>query len=67
MQWMRMRPGSPEEMDLVDWRGRWIEEDGYDDHDDHEDDEDRQMEEFDPVCGFFIITFLLLCSNVYLG
>jgi len=51
MQWMRMRPGSPEEMDLVDWRGRWIEEDGYDDHDDIEDDEDRQMEEFDPDNG----------------
>lgn len=48
---MRMRPGSPEEMDRVDWRGRWLdeEEDGYDDEDE---DEDRQMEEFDPVSDF---------------
>jgi len=50
MQWMRMRPGSPEEMDRVDWRGRWLdeEEDGYEDEDE---DEDRQMEEFDPDNG----------------
>ncbi|EMD40765.1 hypothetical protein CERSUDRAFT_111351 [Gelatoporia subvermispora B] len=48
MQWMRMRPRSPEELDLVDWRGRWINDD--DEYDDEEEDvdEDRPMEDFDP-------------------
>ncbi|KAF9534264.1 casein kinase II, regulatory subunit [Crepidotus variabilis] len=51
MQWVRLRPESPEELDMVDWRGRWInEEDEYDD-DEEEEEEDRQMEDFDPV-GF---------------
>jgi len=48
MQWLRLRPETPEELDMVDWRGRWInEDDGYDD-DDEEEEEDRQMEDFDP-------------------
>ena len=49
MHWVRLRPESSSELDLVDWRGRWIDED--DDYDDEEDDddEDRQMEDFDPV------------------
>ena len=52
MQWMRMRPQSPHELDMVDWRGRF-----YEDEDDYEDDEqaedpDRPMEDFDPVCSF---------------
>ena len=43
---MRMRPVSPEELDAVDWRGRWINDgEEYDD----DEDEDRQMEDFDPV------------------
>ncbi|KAF8974501.1 casein kinase II regulatory subunit-domain-containing protein [Flammula alnicola] len=47
MQWLRLRPESPEELDMVDWRGRWInEDDEYDDEE--EEDEDRQMEDFDP-------------------
>ncbi|KAL0949492.1 hypothetical protein HGRIS_009546 [Hohenbuehelia grisea] len=46
MQWLRLRPESPSELDLVDWRGRWIDED--DDYDDVDDDGERQMEEFDP-------------------
>jgi casein kinase II subunit beta len=51
MQWMRLRPESPEELDEVDWRGRWIddEEDQYDDGIDGEAEEDRRMEDFDPV------------------
>jgi casein kinase II subunit beta len=49
MRWMRLRPESPSELDLVDWRGRWIDEDDeYDEEDDDEED-DRQMEDFDPV------------------
>lgn len=24
MAWLRMRPTAPEELDKVDWRGRWI-------------------------------------------
>jgi len=48
MQWLRLRPESPEELDMVDWRGRWINEDEeYDDEE--EEEEDRQMEDFDPV------------------
>ncbi|KAF9268037.1 hypothetical protein L218DRAFT_591403 [Marasmius fiardii PR-910] len=47
MHWLRLRPESPEELDMVDWRGRWIDEDDeYDD--DEEEEEDRQMEDFDP-------------------
>lgn len=50
MQWLRLRPEDPEDLDAVDWRGRWIddEDDGYDD--DLEDVVDRPMEDFDPVC-----------------
>ncbi|OBZ70138.1 Casein kinase II subunit beta-1 [Grifola frondosa] len=49
MQWMRLRPESPEQLDMVDWRGRWIDDDDdeYDD-DEEEVDEDRPMEDFDP-------------------
>ncbi|PPQ94029.1 hypothetical protein CVT25_009877 [Psilocybe cyanescens] len=47
MQWLRLRPESPEELDSVDWRGRWInEDDEYDDEE--EEEEDRRMEDFDP-------------------
>ncbi|CAK5275545.1 unnamed protein product [Mycena citricolor] len=46
MQWLRLRPESPEELDQVDWRGRWIDEEDYDEDD--EDGGDRQMEDFDP-------------------
>lgn len=55
MQWMRLRPESFEELDEVDWRGRWIddEEDQYDDGIDGEAEEDRRMEDFDPVRRFF--------------
>jgi casein kinase II subunit beta len=57
MQWMRLRPESFEELDEVDWRGRWIddEEDQYDDGIDGEAEEDRRMEDFDPVRRFFFI------------
>ncbi|KAJ3905642.1 casein kinase II regulatory subunit-domain-containing protein [Lentinula edodes] len=49
MQWLRLRPESPDELDMVDWRGRWLddEDDEYDEDDDEE-EEDRQMEDFDP-------------------
>ncbi|KAF7977430.1 hypothetical protein HWV62_3582 [Athelia sp. TMB] len=49
MQWLRLRPESPEEMEMVDWRGRWLdEEDDYDDEEGEGESEDRRMEEFDP-------------------
>jgi casein kinase II subunit beta len=51
MRWLRLRPESPTEMDLVDWRGRWIDEDDEYDEDEDEDEDDRQMEDFDPVCS----------------
>ena len=49
MQWLRLRPESPDELDMVDWRGRWISEDDEYDDDEEEEEEDRQMEDFDPV------------------
>jgi len=48
MQWLRLRPESPEELDMVDWRGRWIDDDEYDDEEEVDED-DRQMEDFDVV------------------
>lgn len=42
-----MRPTVPEELELVDWRGRWIDDD--EEYDEEEEEEDRQMEDFDPV------------------
>ena len=49
MQWMRARPENAEELDLVDWRGRWIDDDDQYDDDEGHVDEDRPMEDFDPV------------------
>ncbi|KAJ3488392.1 hypothetical protein NLI96_g2891 [Meripilus lineatus] len=51
MQWLRQRPQEPEELNQVDWRGRWYndEDDDYEEEDD--DDEDRPMEDFDPDGG----------------
>jgi hypothetical protein len=63
MQWMRLRPESPEDLDEVDWRGRWIddEEDQYDDGIDGEAEEDRRMEDFDPVRRtFFYCTTIII-------
>ncbi|KAJ3722854.1 casein kinase II regulatory subunit-domain-containing protein [Lentinula raphanica] len=48
MQWLRLRPESPEELDMVDWRGRWIDDEDDDYDEDEEEEEDRQMEDFDP-------------------
>ncbi|EKM59203.1 uncharacterized protein PHACADRAFT_157491 [Phanerochaete carnosa HHB-10118-sp] len=49
MQWMRMRPQSPAELDTVDWRGHFYsDEEDYGD-DEHHEDQDRPMEDFDPV------------------
>lgn len=48
MQWLRLRPEDPEDLDAVDWRGRWI-DDGDDGYDDDLEDVDRPMEDFDPV------------------
>jgi casein kinase II subunit beta len=48
MQWLRRRPESPSELDMVDWRGRWIDEDEEYEGEDGE-EEDRRMEDFDPV------------------
>lgn len=49
MQWMRQRPENPEQLDLVDWRGRWIDDDDHYEDDEEHIDEDRPMEDFDPV------------------
>ncbi|KDQ12778.1 hypothetical protein BOTBODRAFT_34238 [Botryobasidium botryosum FD-172 SS1] len=46
MQWLRMRPDSAAELDLVDWRGRWIANQS-DDYDDESEGEGGPMENFD--------------------
>lgn len=46
MQWLRVRPESPEELDMVDWRGRWLDDEEYDEEEDIDED-DRLMEDFD--------------------
>lgn len=46
-----MRPWCPEELDEVDWRGKWIDDEG-DYAEEDEVDEDRPMEDFDPVGGY---------------
>lgn len=47
MQWLRLRPESYEELDMVDWRGHWI--DDLDQYSDDEDHDERMLEDFDPV------------------
>ncbi|OSX60276.1 hypothetical protein POSPLADRAFT_1171317 [Postia placenta MAD-698-R-SB12] len=49
MQWMRLRPWSPEELDEVDSRGRWIDDDEEYEDEQEEEGEDKQMGEFDNV------------------
>lgn len=49
MQWMRLRPENAEELDLVDWRGHWIDDDEHYNDEEERADEDRPMEDFDPV------------------
>ncbi|KAJ7638876.1 casein kinase II regulatory subunit-domain-containing protein [Roridomyces roridus] len=49
MQWLRLRPETPAQLDQVDYRGRWIDEDS--DYEDDESGQDRQMEDFDPDAG----------------
>ena len=51
MQWMRLRPQDAEELDTVDWRGRFYEDEEPYDDDEHHDAPDRPMEDFDPVRG----------------
>lgn len=53
LQWLRLRPESPEQLDMVDFRGRWIHDDDEYDEDEDEEEQDRQMEDFDPVFFFF--------------
>jgi casein kinase II subunit beta len=45
MRWLRMRPETPGELDLVDWRGRWIE--GDEDDDPYGGSDAGPMEDFD--------------------
>jgi casein kinase II subunit beta len=49
MQWLRLRPETAEEVDLVDWRGRWLDDDDDDEEYEDPDEEDGEMEDFDPV------------------
>lgn len=64
LQWLRLRPESPDQLDMVDFRGRWInDDDEYDDEEDEDEELDRQMEDFDPV-GFFLLSFSFLLLNL---
>jgi len=67
MQWLRLRPESPEELDMVDYRGRWINDDEEYDDDEEEIDEDRQMEDFDPVSSHLSIHSFLFADSVTQG
>ncbi|EIW82133.1 hypothetical protein CONPUDRAFT_81679 [Coniophora puteana RWD-64-598 SS2] len=49
MQWLRMRPDGPVELDMVDWRGRWLDDEEYEEEEVEEEEDDRPMEDFDPV------------------
>jgi len=49
MQWLRTRPQDQNELDLVDWKGRWIGSDAYEE--DEEDAVEGEMEDFDPDHG----------------
>ncbi|CCM03172.1 uncharacterized protein FIBRA_05294 [Fibroporia radiculosa] len=52
MQWMRLRPWSAEELEDVDWKGRWLDDDEDYEEDDDDIDDDRPMEDFaDTVDG----------------
>ncbi|KAF8529209.1 putative casein kinase II beta chain [Hysterangium stoloniferum] len=48
MQWLRLRPQTAGELDMVDWRGRWIGSDDYEEGDE-EGSDGKAMEDFDPV------------------
>ena len=61
MKWLRLRPQNPSELELVDWRGRWIDDEDEYDEEDEEAEEDRQMEDFDPV------RFILCLASHYLS
>jgi len=50
MQWMRQRPQDPAELDHVDWRGQWYDDEDYEEEEE-EHNEDRPMEDFDPDGG----------------
>ncbi|KZW04260.1 hypothetical protein EXIGLDRAFT_663754 [Exidia glandulosa HHB12029] len=51
MRWLRLRPTNPDELDQVDWRGRWIgSDDGYEE-DEEDGDNAAPMEDFDPDAG----------------
>ncbi|KAG9317391.1 casein kinase II regulatory subunit-domain-containing protein [Chiua virens] len=64
MQWLRLRPQSPEELDTVDWRGRWIDDEEYGDVEDEEEG-DKQMEDFDPVRLLQIYNVIIFTHVVY--
>jgi casein kinase II subunit beta len=50
---------------MVDWRGRWIDDEEYGDVDDVDDEVDKQMEDFDPVRLFWIyIDALFRCNQI---
>lgn len=37
MQWLRLRPETAEELDRVDHKGRWIEDEEFDEESEHDD------------------------------
>ena len=68
MRWLRLRPQTYEELDQVDWRGRWItsDDEGYTD----DEEEMGPMEDFDPVSILFgntSLSFLIEDSQDAVG
>ena len=50
---------------MVDWRGRWIDDEEYGDVDEGDLEEgDKQMEDFDPVMIFRSVDLALTCGMV---
>lgn len=51
-----------EELNSVDWRGRFIDDEEEDEDDYDEEDEDRPMEDFDPV-SYYCLSSMLTHAN----
>jgi len=51
MKWLRLRPEVPTELEMVDWRGRWIGSDDEYEDDDEDGENGAPMEDFDPDAG----------------
>ena len=63
MRWLRLRPETAAELDMVDWRGRWI--GSEEEYEDDEEGGEAPMEDFDPVRSSFSQPQLFLTLMAY--